>query len=789
MKKLRLTIDGKEVAVEEGKTVLDAIKKAEIYVPTLCYHPYLSPYGGCRLCIVQIEGMRGYPTSCTTPASDGMKVVTINEEIQNLRREVVKLLLTEHPNACLICTEKDRCIKYQGCIRKVGVTTGCRFCPKDQQCEFQDVVEYVGIKEVDLPFLYRDFTIEREDPFFDRDYNLCILCNRCVRVCHEIRGAGVLNFVNRGNKTIVGTAFNMSHIEANCQFCGACVDVCPTGSLIERASKWAGVPEKSVKSICALCSIGCVMDFKVKSGKVISVVPDMDGEVNKGQACVKGRFTLPLIIHSPKRLLHPMIRRNGNLQKVSWEVAINFISENLEKYKGNKFGFITSTNLTNEDNFVIRKFVKEVMKSGYLEFTQGFSYASSLKYFENENKPLLFKNSIEDVSKFKTIFVVGPLFSKSFPIISLEIKKASRNGSRLILINNEETGLINYAYETLKIKSGSEIAFFIGLMKSALKNGNINERYFLKLKNSELIKSILEKVSRERIEKSTGINFEKIEEISGILFKSPDSLLFYEPDLIQNGFDTENIKILMNLAISSGAVLFPLVVENNFRGSFDMGVVSEFYHRNKAGDFSEVKKKIKENEIKCLYLAGEFQLQEKSGIEFLVIQDIFPSELSEFADVILPAASFAEIEGTYTNVEGRVQLLSKVIEPVGEAKPDWWIISEISEKMGATGFDYKNSEEIMEEISSQIKLYKNISYKNLREKGSAFINLPSFSEVLKKSQLFEINPEKLEEILSTDYLNPSATEENKENSLYRYRNVFILKESKSLERVVRGKNV
>jgi len=358
VKTITLTINEQEITVKDGMTVLEAAQQAGIYIPTLCYHPDLAPYGACRLCIVEIEKMRGLPTACTTPATEGMIIRTNTPQVQEFRRGVLELMLSEHPHPCLTCWRRDKCGPFDICLRNVDVTQRCVLCPSNKVCELQQVVDYVGVEAVDLPSSSRGMDIDRDNPFFERDYNLCILCGRCVRMCQEVRGVSAIAFISRGSESIPGTAFGRSLQDSNCKYCGACVDVCPTGALIERKRKWEGAPDSTVTTTCPYCGVGCQLELQLKDGKILEVIPLRDNDVNRGQACVKGRFGISDFVHHPDRLTTPLIKRDGSFQEASWDEALDFVSGRFSGFKKEEVGVLSSAKCTNEDNYIVQKFTR-----------------------------------------------------------------------------------------------------------------------------------------------------------------------------------------------------------------------------------------------------------------------------------------------------------------------------------------------------------------------------------------------------------------------------------------------
>lgn len=357
MGKIRLTIDGLAVEVEEGGTVLDAARAAGIKIPTVCDHKDLAPHGSCRMCIVEIEGVRGYPTSCTTPAAPGMVVKTGTEDLANLRSRILELMLSGHPNSCLVCPHREPCEKYRPRPSKAGRTTRCAFCSNRDECSVRQMAIEAGPRELELPVLYSAHNLERDDPFMDRDYNLCILCGRCTRICEKIHGSPAISITNRGKWARIGTSFHKSHIHSGCTFCGSCIDICPTGTLTDRFARWYGKPDEELPSACTLCSEGCSLLVLQKSGR--SIAARMTAFEPEASLCALGRFAYAQIVNSPERLRKAMLKEAGEQIPTDWESAVFAVSERLREYEGAVL-IVANLGGPREDVFLYGEFAKAI---------------------------------------------------------------------------------------------------------------------------------------------------------------------------------------------------------------------------------------------------------------------------------------------------------------------------------------------------------------------------------------------------------------------------------------------
>jgi len=781
MEKINVTIDDTTITVEKGTTVLEAARSAGIYIPALCSHPNLpssrqvKPYSvvyrgeeelkndnsltefeGCQLCLVKIEGVDDLPTSCTTEVSDGMVVQTNTEEIQQKRRENLKIILSEHPNVCLACDRKEDCDPFRGGIRKAAIITGCEFCPNNNRCELQEVAAYIGVDESTPPYEYKGLPIVKSDPFFERNYNLCIACTRCVRACQEVRGNSAIGLVFQNGKVVVGST-SPTLEESGCQFCGACVDVCPTGALTEWINKWEGDADRRVLTTCPYCGVGCQLELLVKKDRIIGVSPKGDGTVNQGQACVKGKFGIVEYVHHPDRLTFPLIRKNGNFVEATWDEALDLIAERMGSYNSNEVAVISSAKCTNEENYVTQKFARVVLGTNNVDHCARLCHASTVAGLAQSFGAGAMTNSIDEIKHAKCILAIGTNTTDAHPVIGMDVKNASKNGMKLIVANPREIELVQYAYLWLQQNPGSDVALLMGMMR-VIVDENLYDKDFIETRceNFDAFRDSLKEFDLERVEEITGIPKEKIVKAARIYATDKPSTILYAMGITQHTHGTDNVIATANLAMLTGNIgkpstgVNPLRGQNNVQGACDLGALPNVFTGYQAVVNEDIRKKFEEawgtylpreigltliemleaahkKDIKAIYLIGENPIlsdpdarhakESLETLDFFVVQDIFMSETAQLADVVLPSASFAESDGTFTNTDRRVQRVRKAVKPIGKSKPDWQIICEIAQKMGGNGFDFQDPSQIMDEMSTLTPSYGGISFERLENGG------------------------------------------------------------------------
>lgn len=667
-KKVTITIDNRKVEAKANMTILQAARENDIDIPSLCALEHLPSYGACRLCVVEVDGIRGFPTSCTTPVEEGMVIRTDTAEVRTLRQEVLKLLLSEHPASCLFCEEQTDCKNFQGTIRKVGVTTGCRYCPNDDMCELQEITKKVGLTETSYPVYYRNFPVEKEDPFYDRDYNLCLLCGRCVRVCNDIRLNGTLSFKQRGKLTTIGPAFGRTHLEAGCEFCGACVAVCPTGALSAKVSKWSGKPDEIVESTCPYCPVGCTLDLKVKAGEVVDVSADYDSPTEHGLICVKGRFAIPEYVLSPDRFAAPTILKPEGYDLLPWEGALDEAAAKL-KAAGPKGSFIVvSPQLSNEDLFVAQRFAREVLGTEAILSSVIFDLGSDLRSFLDL---AVLSEPVDTIDAAAGILTVGLDTTYGYTPVGIAAKKAARRGAVLVTVSTDECNLDMLSEEAIQSDPAKWPDFMEGIMNSMSGNG-----------------------TRKR-------------QTSSLFRKGDRNVLIIGTDAIFSDKRGEIFATALRMRDSLGWKVILCHPYTNLMGMVAMGA---FPGLKPGGMRSDGALKLKDpaavidlrQKWKVGYFIGEVPAPEMPKCDYLIYENALPAPSGIDPDLILPAALFTEAPGTTISCEGRILSFNKASAPFADSKPDWWIMSSIAGRMKKGALKYASLAAIQSEIRKSI---------------------------------------------------------------------------------------
>jgi formate dehydrogenase alpha subunit len=744
---IKLTINGREIIARKGVTVLEAALGAGVYIPTLCYDPDLKPYGGCRLCVVEIEGIRALASACTTPATDGMVVHTETPRVNQSRRITMELIIVNHHGDCLACI-------------------------KNQQCELLKIAQYLGMERDHIDRLRKDtqvIPIDASHPLFIRDLNKCILCAKCVRACHDVVCHDAIDIAFRGNSATIATFGDKPIIESICKSCGECVDRCPTGALVPKYEK---IPAKEIKTICPYCGVGCSLYLGVRDNRIVSVRGARDGSVNRGSLCVKGRWGYDFINH-PDRLTTPLIKKNGELKEASWDEALELVAKKLRGYASHEIGVVTSAKCTNEENYVMQKFARAVLGTNNVDHCARLCHAPTVAGLAQSFGSGAMTNSIREISDAACVLAIGTNTTDDHPIIGCEVKRAVKNGGKLIVANPREIDLCRVASLWLQHNPGTDVALLMGMMR-VIVDEKLFDAAFIKdrCENFDAFRASLEDFALDFVEQVTKVPRDKIVEAARIFATHSPATILYGMGITQHSHGTDNVLATANLAMLTGNIgkpstgVNPLRGQNNVQGACDMGALPNVYPGYQAVSDPAIREKfetvwgcslppsLKEKfgitwacslplspgltlvemleaayhkELKALYLVGENPAlsdpdaqhvrEALARLEFFVVQDIFLSETARFAHVVLPAASFAEKDGTFTNTERRVQRVRKAIEPIGDSKPDWWIICQVAQRLGAKGFDYSHPSDIMEEIRNLTPSYGGISYQRLEKGG------------------------------------------------------------------------
>lgn len=741
-----LIIDGTAMSVPAGTSVMRAAALAGIKVPKLCATDSVDAFGSCRICLVEIQGRKGYPASCTTPAEEGMEVRTQTPELAKLRRGVMELYISDHPLDCLTC-------------------------PTNGDCELQDTAGEVGLREVRYGFEGANHLAAEKDesnPYFTFDPSKCIVCSRCVRACEETQGTFALTIEGRGFDSKV-SAGGVDFLDSECVSCGACVNACPTATLTENSIIEQGIPEHSVVTTCAYCGVGCGFRAEVKGEQVVRMTPWKDGKANEGHACVKGRFAFGYATH-PDRMTTPMVRDSIDepWRAVSWDEAVGFAAKKFrdiqKKHGRNSIGAITSSRCTNEEVYLVQKLVRAGFGNNNVDTCARVCHSPTgfgLKTTLGESAGT---QTFASVAKTDVAIIMGANPTEAHPVFGSRLKKRLREGAKLIVIDPRKIELVNAPHVRadyhLPVNPGANVAVLNAMAHVIVTEG---------LQDTDFIASRCEAgpfaewqafisdpgQSPEALESATGVDPQLLREAARLYARAPNGAIYYGLGVTEHSQGSTAVMGIANLAMLTGNLgregvgVNPMRGQNNVQGSCDMGSFPHelpgYRHISDAATRAlfEAEWQVEldpepgmripnmfdaavDGDFRGLYCQGEDVAQSDpnthhieaalGGLDCLVVQDIFLNETAKFAHVFLPGASFLEKDGTFINAERRISRVRKVMAPLAD-KADWEATIAFANALGCE-MDYQHPGEIMDEIARLTPTFEGVSYDLLDELGS-----------------------------------------------------------------------
>jgi len=745
-----LTIDGFEITVAKGTSLMRAAAELGVNIPKLCATDSLEPFGSCRLCLVEIEGRKGYPASCTTPAEAGMKVSTQTPKLQELRKGVMELYISDHPLDCLTCSANG-------------------------DCELQDMAGVTGLRNVRYGVgaaagaHHLDATKDESNPYFTYDASKCIVCNRCVRACEETQGTFALTISGRGFDSRVSPGQDQPFMESECVSCGACVQACPTATLQEKSVIWLGQPEHSFITTCAYCGVGCSFKAEMKGNEVVRMVPWKDGKANEGHSCVKGRFAWGYATH-PDRIAKPMIR--GKItdpwREVSWDEAIGYAASEFKriqaKYGRDSVGGITSSRCTNEETYLVQKLVRAAFGNNNVDTCARVCHSPTGYGLGQTFGTSAGTQTFKSVERADVIMVIGANPTDAHPVFASRMKKRLREGARLIVVDPRKTDIVDgphiKADYHLPLKPGTNVAVITAMAHVIVTEGLLAEAYIAERCDTRSFNDWTAFVSRpenspEAFEEKTGVPAADLRAAARLYAAGPNSAIYYGLGVTEHSQGSTMVMGIANLAMATGNVgregvgVNPLRGQNNVQGSCDMGSFPHelpgYRHISDAtvrAQFEEawnvhldaepglripnMFEAAQDGTFKGLYCQGEDIVQSDPNtqhvadslmaMECIVVQDIFLNETAKYAHVLLPGTSFLEKDGTFTNAERRISRVRQVMPPL-PGLADWEVTVKLANALGYP-MHYDHPEQIMAEIASLTPTFAGVSYAKIERLGS-----------------------------------------------------------------------
>jgi formate dehydrogenase alpha subunit len=726
LEEISLTINGKTISCPQGTSILNAALENGIKIPTLCHHPHLEPVGACRLCIVEDEKSGRIMASCVTPVSPNMAIQTDSPIIKRHRRNIIRLMMANHPESCIVCSQGNR-------------------------CELRQIAAELGVGQIDLYPMPYYTGLEEANPFIIRDLSKCILCGRCIRACNELVVVGAIDYNLRGFKSRPATVHEMPLEKSSCTFCGTCVSLCPTGALSIKNARYVGSPQKESSTICGFCGVGCSLVMGSVDGQIIEVNPShQENTVNLSTLCVRGHFTHDFLNVS-ERLIRPLIRTDEGLTPAPWNEALEVVAKGLisikKKHGPQSLAFLGSSKCTIEENYLFQKIARVAVGTNNVD---NGSYGSGRTIINRINERLDGGGRVKplaELEKAEIIFVIGADPTQSVPVFGYYLKRASRiKGIPLIVADPRKTELVPFSSLWLPLAPHSDCAMINGLAASLYKRKAYDTDFIARLtEDFDVYCSGLTSIDLEMVCQVTGLDSVQIEKAADLIAGKKIAFVIGHGIFQQrNGIAT--VDALLNLALMTGSVggegrgIYLLAKENNEIGSGDMGSapdslpgrqpLSNDTIRNQWEQNWEVKlspdpglniirmiEEIENGNLKALYIMGENPIlslpqperirNALNNLELLVVQDILATETTHMAGVVLPGAAFSEKGGTFTNMEGRIQSFEPVVPPPGEARPDWEILNLLFDKMDYSK-RYFSLQEIRAEISQLVPMYSEL---------------------------------------------------------------------------------